>query len=983
MPDRLTHTLPASAIPDSMGFYSQALTRSRQCATTALVMNQAFASAASPHRQRQARQFAPALLAALATLALIGCPASTPINLPVFSDEVRDLNFQAGQTIRPVELPPATGGNGTLSYSLRPEVPGLTFDRLSRTLSGTPTTAGSYSMTYEARDQNLKTARLLFDINVAQSSPIGSILSAVAVGDAAGVLRLADMPEPGGGPAVSVSGNRILVAGGSIFLDVAPVAGATAEKLLISLGGESSGYYEIDLPRPASSYRLVGQVPFSFDPAADRTCIAVTAVDRNGASGPVDCFTVIMRHEGAGLPVASGDVEVTLSWDSDADLDLHVADPTGAEVFYGSTVVDSGGVLDLEAGYPCGGDIVRNEHTAWALGSPPPGIYEVRVSHYLSCEAPETNYVVSIYNHGRRTTFSGTFTGSGGNSARGTGRVIAQFEVAGDGTPPRRPNSLSFTYRGSGDQVFVLNPDGEVLDDTVYSLHLGDSSPEVYVIATAGNRHMEHRVELLDRRKATAQDRAAVQDGQPASRPAAGEVSPRLQRITAFNNFNDGPPVWEGSADPAHSQAVGARPAVAVGDRVSFFDLVDEVLVPATVRRVVTDGSTSVALWVADREWADTCASRGDCVTGEMVNAVADRFLRSGSSNDIYDWVSTIFGDPWGPHDVPVLIPPEAGGEIHIFLFDIENDGYPTGPRIVGYFSRLHNLLRQPDHPLIQYSLERLAFFLDSPWLATAEGDSWEVTDRRPSVILGTLAHEFQHMIHYYQKPVVRGAISETWLNEQASEVAEDLVADKLMIDGPRAVAYHDPGAGEPENRSGRLPGYNLYNDIQVSAWDGYLANYSINYAFGAYLARNYGGAALFSDIVQSDRHGVGAIEGAVRNQDHDESFLDLLTNWGAANLLSDNTAAPAPYQYNTGTWRTSHTGGTEFRLGSINLYNYVYAPGRLARPGPYLHPLATFNDLTQPPHSNRYTTLGRNSGTIRLRVSAPSDSRITVVVKA
>ena len=464
-------------------------------------------------------------------------------------------------------------------------------------------------------------------------------------------------------------------------------------------------------------------------------------------------------------------------------------------------------------------------------------------------------------------------------------------------------------------------------------------------------------------------------------RPAA-EVSPRLQWITAFNNFDDGPPVWEGSADPAHSQAVGARPAVAVGDRVSFYDLVDELLVPATVRGVVTDGSTSVALWVADREWQDSCASRGDCVTQQMVNAVAQRFLRPGSSNDIYDWVSTIFGAPWGPHDVPVLIPPEAGGEIHIFLFDIENDGYPTGPRIVGYFSRLHNLLRQPDHPLLQHSLERLAFFLDSPWLATPEGDSWEVSDRRPSGILGTLAHEFQHMIHYYQKPVVRAAISETWLNEQASEVAEDLIADKLMIDGPRAVAHDDPGAGEPENRSGRLPGYNLYNDIQVSGWDSYLANYSINYALGAYLARNYGGAALFSDIVQSDRHGVGAIEAAVRNQGHHESFLELLVNWGAATLLSDNTGAPAPYRYNTGSWRTSHTGGTEFRLGSINLYNYVYAPGRLARPGPYLHPLPTFNDLTQPPHSNRYTTLGRISGTVRLRVSAESDSRISVVVK-
>ena len=74
-----------------------------------------------------------------------------------------------------------------------------------------------------------------------------------------------------------------------------------------------------------------------------------------------------------------------------------------------------------------------------------------------------------------------------------------------------------------------------------------------------------------------------------------------------------------------------------------------------------------------------------------MVTAFADRFLRPGASNDIFDWVTTIFGAPWGPHDNPLLISPQAAREIHIFLYDIENDGYPTGDRIVGYFCRVHN----------------------------------------------------------------------------------------------------------------------------------------------------------------------------------------------------------------------------------------------------------------------------------------------------
>ena len=269
-------------------------------------------------------------------------------------------------------------------------------------------------------------------------------------------------------------------------------------------------------------------------------------------------------------------------------------------------------------------------------------------------------------------------------------------------------------------------------------------------------------------------------------------------------------------------------------------------------------------------------------------------------------------------------------------------------------------------------------FYIDAPYLTF-----------RPNVAITTLAHEFQHMIHYYQKRVVQGAASEAWMNEMASEVAEDLVADKMEADGPRAVDHDDPTAGEPEIIRGRLPGFNLYNDLQVTRWDQLLANYSINYAFGAYLARNYGGAALFSAIVQNDQSGADAIEGALRDLGHDISFGEALANWGTAVLLSDNTAAPSPYAYNTGDWRYSRNGGLEYQLGSINLFNYVYVPrgadgriSRLALEGPYLHSLDSLNETTLESHSNRYVFLGRNSGTIRLNVSAVTDNRITVVVK-
>ena len=585
-----------------------------------------------------------------------------------------------------------------------------------------------------------------------------------------------------------------------------------------------------------------------------------------------------------------------------------------------------------------------------------------------------------------------TYTVSDGRtSARHTFFTITIEEDAPDG--------LTSRYRGRGDQVFVLNPDGQELEEALYTLDLGEATAGVYVVATNTAGHeVDPAIERLDPEDGAAGRRAAAQTVREArSRPAPSARVAEFEWITEFNN---NPPLsgrrgFSGTRSGASAQT---QRGVAEGDRYDFRHRGREpVSIPATARSVVTDGETTVALWVADREWGTDCSGGGPCVTGEMVDALAERFLRPGGGNDIHDWVTAIYGEPWGTHPYGVLIPPEAAGEIHILLFDIEDDGVPEPGecRIVGFYSAVHNFLRDPGFPPSEISAERLMFFMDSVYTALPEGPSWEVTDRGPSIVTSVLAHEYQHMIHFYQKPVLRDAASETWLNEMASEVGEDLIADKLKVNGPRGVSYDDPTAGMAGNKRGRLPYYNLFNDIQVTKWDGKIANYAVNYALGAYLARTYGGAELFSEIVQSGSSGVEAIEAALAAGGHDVTFKEVLADWGTATLLSDSTAVPSRYRYNAGTWSTSHAGGEEYRLGAIDLYNYRYEPpevvsdcigpdlaNRRAQEGPYVHTLESFNERTQPPHSNMITTLGRNSGTVSLRVTASGDNRIAVVVK-
>ena len=82
-----------------------------------------------------------------------------------------DRAYTVGAPIAALTLPQASGGNGRLLYSLAPNVPGLTFDAAARQLSGTPTRAGDYSMTYTVRDSDGDTDSLRFTIAVNAADP--------------------------------------------------------------------------------------------------------------------------------------------------------------------------------------------------------------------------------------------------------------------------------------------------------------------------------------------------------------------------------------------------------------------------------------------------------------------------------------------------------------------------------------------------------------------------------------------------------------------------------------------------------------------------------------------------------------------------------------------------------------------------------------------------------------------------------------------
>ena len=99
-------------------------------------------------------------LAAVVLTVASGCMEATPVSdtAPSFTGSVADQSYTEGEAITALTLPSASGGEGTLSYSLQPTVPGLTFNMATRVLSGTPTTDDTYSMSYKVEDGDTNTA---------------------------------------------------------------------------------------------------------------------------------------------------------------------------------------------------------------------------------------------------------------------------------------------------------------------------------------------------------------------------------------------------------------------------------------------------------------------------------------------------------------------------------------------------------------------------------------------------------------------------------------------------------------------------------------------------------------------------------------------------------------------------------------------------------------------------------------------------------
>jgi len=389
----------------------------------------------------------------------------------------------------------------------------------------------------------------------------------------------------------------------------------------------------------------------------------------------------------------------------------------------------------------------------------------------------------------------------------------------------------------------------------------------------------------------------------------------------------------------------------------------------ATVRKIIPNvytnmGSKTLNVLVSNDSFdsGNGCA-KVRCVTQTMVDALANTFLKNGLDNDIYDWVSNIFGEEWG--DNTGLIP--ANNEITILLTDIDQDNSANGG-VIGFFWSKDNLKKT----FYRSSNERIMFYIDSVMFANGSG-VWDINDKWPKEVVSTLAHEFQHMISFYQKETLLNTRSEVWLDEMLSETTEDIVATKIQSKGPRGVDYRDGTAGNTSNVSGRYPLFNSYiNNLSLTAWSS-TAKYSKVSSFGTYLIRNYGGAKLLHDILHNNFSDEQAVVAGVQQSinGRTKTFKDLLHEWGIAVMLSDYTNVSNYPSYNRGGFISNTYNTSTYEMGSINFFNYS--------PRPYV----STQIGTIPAQGNYFYKIGDNlTGDVNFSLQLNGKTEVSLIIK-
>ncbi len=245
---------------------------------------------------------------------------------------------------------------------------------------------------------------------------------------------------------------------------------------------------------------------------------------------------------------------------------------------------------------------------------------------------------------------------------------------------------------------------------------------------------------------------------------------------------------------------------------------------------------------------------------GKTVNANAINKIVSEFDNNIYPETRSMFGSEWSPGI-------DGDKRIYLFLLDIQ-DGYnpQAGQRsfVSGYFNAgdCYPKSKQPQ------SNEKEMLYLD-------------IYPSKPGTtsFLSTVAHEFQHMIHWNHDPK-----EFTWVNESLSQLA------------PYLCGY---------GHASQVNAYMQEPDNNLVAWEDptMIANYGQVYLWAQYISTKIASTdarrrEFVRKMVAQKTQGFSGLNLAIKKQNIKNNVKNIFRAFCVANYLNDDRIDGGIYGY-------------------------------------------------------------------------------------
>ncbi|MBQ1949752.1 MAG: hypothetical protein II367_06325 [Treponema sp.] len=207
---------------------------------------------------------------------------------------------------------------------------------------------------------------------------------------------------------------------------------------------------------------------------------------------------------------------------------------------------------------------------------------------------------------------------------------------------------------------------------------------------------------------------------------------------------------------------------------------------------------------------------------------------------------------------------------------------------------------------ITQYSNCGNYFYLDSYYSVTDENES-----------ISTLAHEFQHLLAFNYKVLAKNSLAllyETGYNEMLSMLTEDMMSDYLGLTDENKPLQRLPIFNNYYYLTGVME-YNSYDNLYLSA------SYSNAYAFGAWLARNFGGTKIIHSMTNDEYSGMESVQNALKETTgNDYSVSSILKMYSEALIYDDVSAGYTSLNKDADTGFTYN--GYEYPIQAIDLWD-------------------------------------------------------------